>query len=493
MPPSDRPNILLVMSDQHHPRFMGCAGDSLVRTPAMDRLARRGLRFANTSCSFPLCGPSRMSFMTARQASRVDCIDNLAQLSSDIPTFAHGFVAAGYQTILSGRMHFVGVDQRHGFEQRLISDVTTAFVNLDWQLKDILCDLVDTPGYGRPSLIKSGAGRSGYHDYDEAVTKKTVEWLEARPRSVAEGERRPFMMVVGFAAPHCPFVAPPEDYALYDHRIAEADLPDPRLDLLHPALRCQRDFLDDPPVPKAAQRRTRAAYYGLCTFLDRQLGQIIDALERTGQAENTIVVYTSDHGEQLGEHGLWWKTTFYEGSVGVPLLLAGPGALAAGRVISQNVSLMDLGPTLLDLVGAAPLPSTDGRSFRCLIDGNPAAWPDEALAECINAFQTGPVMRMVRRGPWKFNYYHGYDPQLFNLSEDPGEFRDRAGDPACRAILESLRARALEDWDPERITRRLQLRLQEIPLMREWLRRATPREPDPLWYTTPRENWVRNA
>lgn len=430
--------------------------------------------------------------MTGREAGRINCIDNLAQLSSDIPTFAHGFLAAGYETILSGRMHFVGHDQRHGFERRIVSDVTTAYVNLDWQLKDILGDLVDTPGYGRASLIKSGPGRTGYHSFDEAVTKATVEWLGARAgRGKTAGEdQRPFMMVVGYAAPHCPFVAPPEDYALYGDRISEADLPDPRLDLLHPALREQRQHLE--AVPKAAERRTRAAYYGLCTFLDRQLGQIVDALERTGLAGNTIVVYTSDHGEQLGEHGLWWKTTFYEGSVGVPLLIAGPGPLSGGCVIPRNVSLMDLGPTLLDLVGAAPLPDTDGRSFRCLIDGNSGAWSDEVVAECISAFQTPPAMRMVRRGPWKLNYYHGYKPELFNLAEDPGEFNDRAGDLGCKVVREALLARALDGWDPERIEHQRQLRRLEAPLIREWIQRTSPPEPDQLWYSTPRENWVRN-
>jgi choline-sulfatase len=387
-------------------------------------------------------------------------------------------------------MHFVGQDQRHGFERRLISDCTTAFVNLDWQLQPILGDLVDTPGYHRNGLLKSGAGHTGYHEYDKAVCQATVDWLKARGR--AGGEARPFMMVAGFTAPHCPFVAPLEDYDLYNGRITEADLPDPHLELLHPALRQQRTgaFLEDPePVPRSAERRARVAYYSLCTFLDRQLGRILDALESSGLAENTIVVYTSDHGEQLGEHGLWWKTTFYEGSVGVPLLISGPGMPGAGRVIPQNVSLMDVGPTLLDMVGAVPLPDADGRSFRCLIDGEPLAWADEATAECIDAFMLPPAMRMVRRGPWKLNYYHGYPPQLFNVQQDPGELDDRCGDPACRPIVEELVARALKDWDPVRMERRLAMRKLEMPLIRRWLQETAPPEPDPLWYKVPLENW----
>jgi choline-sulfatase len=314
MPDKRPPNVLLIMSDQHHPRFLGGVHPFL-KTPAMDTLAAKGTRFSSAYCSFPLCCPSRMSFMSGRYASRVSCNDNLSQLASDVPTFAHGFLAADYNTVLCGRMHFVGEDQRHGFEKRIIGDVTTSFVNVDWALRPILGDLVDTPGYSRQALLKSGPGNTGYHDYDRAVCEKAVRWLGERG---AQKSERPFMMVVGFAAPHCPFIAPPEDYALYDKLITEADLPEPHLDRVHPANLAQRAMAridDEPPVPRSAQRRARVAYHGLCTFLDRLVGKITGALAESGMADETIVVYTSDHGEQLGEHGLWWKTTFYEGSV----------------------------------------------------------------------------------------------------------------------------------------------------------------------------------
>lgn len=485
--PVSGPNVLVIMSDQHHARRLGCAGDPVVQTPALDSLASRGVRFANAYCSFPLCGPARMSFLTGRLPSRIDCQDNLAQLSSDVPTFAHAFTAANYDTVLAGRMHIVGPDQRHGFLQRLVSDVTTAYCNRDWALGRVLGGLADTPGYSRQGLLKSGPGHTGYHAYDETVRRATVEWLRARGEARARGAMdRPFLLTVGFVSPHCPFVAPPADYDLYRGRIAEADLPAAEPARLHPVLARQRAAagLDTPePVPAAAQLRARRAYYGLCTFLDRQVGLILDALRDSGLERDTLVVYTSDHGEQLGEHGLWWKTTFYEGAVAVPLLLAGPG-LPAGDVVTRNVSLMDIGPTLLDLAGCAPLPATDGRSVRCLLERREASWPDEAVAECFDACAQPPAMRMLRRGPWKLCCYHGCAPQLFHLAEDPGEDRDLADDPAHADVLHDLLARVRRDWEPERIEERMRRRREtELPLIRQWLERLDPPEPDPLWYT----------
>jgi choline-sulfatase len=488
MPAKRPPNVLIIMSDQHHPRFLGGVHPFL-QTPAMDALAARGTRFSSAYCSFPLCCPSRMSFMSGRYASRVNCNDNLAQLASDVPTFAHGFLASDYNTLLCGRMHFVGEDQRHGFETRLVSDVTTAYVNVDWALRPVLGDFVDTPGYSRQGLLKSGPGNTGYHDYDRAVCDNAVRWLRERGDQQAE---RPFMMVVGFASPHCPFIAPPEDYELYDKLVAEADLPDPHLDKVHPLILEQRRMAridDEPAVPKAAQRRARVAYLGLCTFLDRLVGNITGALAQAGLAEDTIVVYTSDHGEQLGEHGLWWKTTFYEGSVGVPLIMAGPG-VPAGKVCGKNVSVMDIGPTVLDMAGAAALPDTDGRSFRCLLGGDEAAWDDEVIAECISAWAKPPAMRMVKRGPWKYCHYHGGAAQLFNLAVDPDELCDRVADPACAEIVAQLRARALRDWDGGAIERQLKVREREVALIREWHKRVKPAEPDPLWFGSPPQNWA---
>ena len=491
-----KPNVLIVMSDQHHHRFMGCAGHD-VQTPTMDGLADRGLRFSNTYCPFPLCGPSRMAFMTGRYPSTTGCLTNQCHLKSDVPTYAHGFGSGGYETILSGRMHFVGHDQRHGFDQRIIADCGgTAYINpvTGWKLEKVLGQLIDTPGMGRTPLRKSGPGHTGYHAYDRAVTETTVNWLHERGRRIVENEcERPFMMTVGFVSPHCPFVAPPEDYALYDDKISVDDLPDPQLDGIHDVHRAIRSqWKLEEAIPVEWQRRTAVAYHGLCTFVDRQLGQIITALEESGLADNTIVVYTSDHGEQLGEHGLWWKSTFYDGSLGVPLLMAGPGIEDRGRIVNENVGLLDLGQTLLDFAGVTQLPNVDGRSFRSLIDGDSGDWPDQTISEGTGRVkdEVGAIQRMIRRGPWKLCYYDQMRVQLFNIEEDPLEHNDRWDDPACSDVVSDLTSRLLEGWDRGRMLQTCRTRHLEQRLIGEWVKRNNPAEPDPVWYDEPPENSI---
>ena len=491
LPNPEQPNVLLIMSDQHHPRRMGCAGDPLIRTPAMDRLAAGGVRCSSAYCNFPLCGPSRMSFMTSQYASGIDCLFNSSQLASGIPTFAHGFAAAGYETVLAGRMHFVGPDQRHGFEKRIIGDVSpTAYGYAGYKTEPVLGELLPSANNNAVGLETSGPGLTGYQAFDEAVCDRTVQWLQAR--DAAASENRPFLLVAGFMTPHAPFVAPPEDFAWYHERMTSSDLPEPHLDRLHPIHRELRrrfdlDRLD--PIPFEMQLRTRAAYYALCTFTDRLVGRILGALEQTDLASNTLTVYTSDHGEHLGEHGLWWKCSFYEASAGVPMILSWPGHLPAGGVVPGNVSLLDLGPTLLDLAGAPALPGADGRSFRCLLEGDEQAWPDQVIAESGNFWNDRKIaQRMIRHGPWKLNVHHGMKPQLFQIEEDAGELHDRVDDPVCRDVVCNLEKRLREGWDPDDVERRMALRMQELPLLAEWARRTPLPEPDPPWFDTPPVN-----
>jgi len=487
----ERPNVLVIMSDQHHAGVMGCAGDPIAQTPHLDRLAGGGVRFAGAYCPFPLCGPSRMAFMACRHPFEIDLWTNETQLNSDVPTFAHAFLAAGYDTVLSGRMHFVGADQRHGFARRLIGDVPeSSHLAAGWKLSRVLGELRDTPGCSLPGVLKSGPGRTGYHAYDEAVCDATVDWL--RSRGAATRDRaEPFLLVAGIASPHCPFVAPPEDFYRYADLIRPDDLPPPD-DALHPLLeRWRKDTRVDPPPPIDAQWRTRVAYYGLCTFADRIVGRMLDALAESGLADNTIVVYTSDHGEMLGEHGLWWKSTFYEASARVPLLVRWPGRLAEGRRVPRNVSLIDVGATLLDLAGADPLPSASGRSLRPLLDGDETQWDDTVFAEHVTAGSADRAVvpqRMVRQGPWKYIYSHGMAPQLFDLDDDPGELRDRSADPACADICDRLRALVLRDWDPNFVARRLRRCREELRLVGQWVDKTQPPEPDPLWFDQPPVN-----
>jgi len=485
--PDKHPNVLVIMSDQHHAGIMGCAGDPVARTPNLDALAARGIRFSNTYCQGPVCGPSRMSFVTSRQPFEIDCWDNGSQLSSDVATFAHAFGAAGYETVLSGRMHFVGHDQYHGFQRRVFSDVAgTVHLAGGWKLENVLGDLIDTCGCGHNSIIKSGPGKTGYQTYDQAVTDATVNWLAQR-----KSEDGPFLLTVGFVLPHCPFVCPPEDFDDYARRIGPADLPDAGPPL-HPSVQSLKEAhgLSTPPPPDA-QWRAHVAYYGMCSLLDRNVGRILQALEAADLAGNTLVVYTSDHGEQLGEHGLWWKGTFYDGCARVPLLVARPGAVDGGQVLSQNVGVIDIGPTVLDMAGVDPLPGASGNSFRPLLQAAPERWHDTAFSEYTGYSPDGSgasPWRMVRRGPWKYNAYHRRRPELFDLAEDPAEQHDRWDDPACKSIRAELEALIMDGWGPEAVAQQQRRYRQHQRLLSDWIRKAAPPEPIPVWFTQPLEN-----
>lgn len=489
---TDRPrHVLVIMSDQHHRDFMGVAGHPRVRTPHLDALAARGRWCSHAYCPFPLCGPSRASFMTGRQPQHTGVLANHTEFRGDMPTFAHGFGAAGYETVLSGRMHFVGLDQRHGFERRLIGDVpASGYIAAGWALEAVLGELRDTPGMGLQGLTKSGAGRSGYLAYDEAVTATTTAYLRERR------DDRPLLLVVGYVMPHCPFVADPEDYALYDGVVPLPTLTDADLADQHPYTAAQRRRYGTSPLPDpATRRRVATAYHGMVTHLDRQVGQVLAALADAGMADQTLVLYTSDHGEQLGEHGCWWKSTFYNGSIGVPLVAAGPGIAPAPAPITANVSLTDIGPTLLELAGLEPLPDVDGRSVAGLLQGRGVDGPDRVYGEYVDSpGQPGTPQRMVKDGPWKYVYYHGQPPQLFH-DDDPGESVDHARDPAQAERLAAMRALALDGWDPEAVAALHAERLRQATLVGRWGRAAVAKlELDPPWFDAPPPNhWSGNG
>ncbi len=490
-----KPNIVLIMSDQHHKRAMSSAGHPYVKTPAMDRLASKGLSFRQAFCSYPLCGPSRASFMTSQHPHETGVVTNHGEFRTDTPTFAHQFLASGYETVLSGRMHFVGIDQRHGFERRLISDVSpTAFHATRGRLNTVLGDLRDTPGMSKAGVGKSGPGRSGYLSYDEHVTKATLQFFEDRKTYPTD---KPYMMVVGYVMPHCPFVAEPKDFYQYWDQLPTPQPSEESLGEQHPFHIEQRRHWGVNPLPEAqAQKRVEASYYGMVNHLDRQVDAVLQAIEASGEADNTIIVYTSDHGEQLGAHGLWWKSTFYEGSVGVPLIISRPNDPRAGQQTQSNVSLMDLGPTLLDLAGLDPLPGASGQSFRSVLDSQEEDWCDEVFSELSNprggpkASEPGLPQRMFKQGPWKYVYYHDMRPQLFNTAEDPHEEKDLWNDPAQADRIQAMQDRVLEDWDPLKERERHQVIDQQLAIIAKATRIAPPPEPDPVWFDSPPENYI---
>ncbi len=477
-----RPNILLVMSDQHNPHIVGCEGDSVVRTPRIDALAERGVRFASNYCPSPLCVPSRMSFLTSRYPSDQRVWSNSCVLDSSIPTFAHGLSVAGYETVLCGRMHFIGPDQRHGFEKRLVGDLSPQHPGTPGPR--MLPSLHGSTSQTRPAAIISGPGQTEYQVFDETVTDAACEFLKAR------SDGRPLCMVVGFVLPHCPFVCPRHLYQEYYDKVQLPSLPDGHFDAVHPFVHDYRRLRQIEDLTDEQVQSARAAYYGLITIVDGLVGQIVDVLAETALRDNTVVIYTSDHGDMAGEHGMWWKSNFYEGAGRVPLIVSWPGHFAEGRTVRQVSSLLDVGPTLLDLAGAESLPSVRGRSLlRFLLPGkvDTADWPDETFAEHYSG-KSEPPSRMIRSGPWKLIHYHGYEaPQLFNLDDDPDELNDLGSDPQFADIRNRLRVKVVDSWDPELVEREVTRRFEDVGILRQWGRVVQPACPD-RWQAPPGAN-----
>ncbi|MFP3897230.1 MAG: sulfatase-like hydrolase/transferase [Anaerolineales bacterium] len=469
----ERPNLLYIHSDQHNPFVTGCYGDPVVQTPHLDRLAAEGVVFENAYCPSPICVPSRMSTLTGRHPHENDCWTNQHSLDSGIPTLAHAMGAAGYWPVLIGRMHSRGPDQLHGYAERLVGDHSANYLGGTPGVDHGM--LTGTQGPARISLKKSGIGQNAYQVHDEYVTAAAVHRLEelgiARRSGVLD---EPFSISVGFMLPHQPFVARRQDYERYEGKVPPPDHPEPWGDHLHPYHRWWRERCGIAEVAGEWIMRARTAYWALVDRVDHMVGQILDALERNGLTENTLIIYSSDHGEQAGEHGLWWKQTFYDEAVSVPLIMHWPGHLPEGVRYDGVVSALDLNATILDALDAPSLPASHGRTLLPVLRGESEAWHDTAFSEYCT--DEGCIHRMVRRGDWKLNYYHGQPPQLFNLREDPKELHDRADDPDCRAILDELTDVVLEGWDPDAVWARMQEKRADEEVLTAWAQCVKPPE-----------------
>lgn len=472
----DRCNILLLLSDQHSRLHLGCYGDGLVRTPHLDRLAAEGMRFDNCYCAAPLCVPSRMAFMSGRTPSQNRVWHNGHILHSGIPTWAHAVGAAGYETALIGRMHFVGPDQRHGFERRPLGEYSAAHPGVPRLGGPLFKDIpASTSGQVREGVEVAGYGRTTYQAFDEQVAAATCAYLEEK---ASGGDGRPFAAVAGFVLPHCPFFAPQE---LFDYYYARDEVPAVEEDQPEAVRRFRelRGILE--PLDDERVRVARAAYFGLCEYFDRQVGRVLEVLERTGLADDTLVVYASDHGEMAGEHGCWWKSNYYEGSVGVPLMARLPGRIAAGSVDRGLCNLMDFGPTAIDIAGGQVLPKAAGRSLWPRLCGEDSAGWDETFSEWYGPQGKEAPSRMIRRGDWKLYHYHGDErPVLYNLAEDPGELHDLGGEAAAAQVRDELMDRLCRDWDPEFVQARSAELDADMPLLTAWGKAVRPGHEDTL-------------
>ena len=461
---TERPNLLYIHSDQHNPAVIGCYGDPLVQTPNLDSLAAKGVLFTNVYCPSPVCVPSRMSMLAGRYPSEIEVWTNNHILDSGVPTFAHAMGAADYHPVLIGRMHGLGPDQLHGYAERLVGDHGGNYPGSG-----------EAPKNMRASLQQSGSGQSSYQVHDEDVTASTVNYLDrfgVQKRAGLSAE--PFCLSVGFMLPHSPYVARREDYELYRDVMTLPKHHEPYSDALHPYFKWWREWGNLIDVPEAEILSARTAYWALVTRMDIMIGEILKALRKNDLAENTLIIYSSDHGDQMGEHGLWMKRTFYEASVKVPAILSWPEALPEGVRCDRVLSSLDLNATMLEALGAPPLPNARGRSVLDLVRQPDTEWEDLAFSEYCTYEDC--LHRMIRRDEWKLNYYHGQEPQLFNLAEDPDELSDRAQDASCREIREQLTTEVLEGWDPEAVADKMEQKRADLEIIRAWAEHTKPKD-----------------
>ena len=450
------PNILLLVADQLTPGALPAYGNTVAQTPTIDRLAAEGVVFDSAYCASPLCAPSRYGMLTGRLPSGFNAFDNASELPADVPTIAHHLRADGYRTILAGKMHFAGPDQLHGFEERLTTDIYPADFGWtpDWTAPEARQEWYHNP----TSVTQAGvAVRTNQLDFDDEV----VFHAERRLFDLArEPDGRPFFMTVSLTHPHDPYVTSKAYWERYDDaaidlpRVRQTDVPDDP----HSARLRRACELDITPLSDTQVRNARHAYYAAVAYVDDQFARILAALEATGQRENTVVVLTSDHGDMLGERGLWYKMNFFEPSARVPLIVHAPRRFGAARV-QANVSLLDLLPTLVDVAHGRPtdLPlPIDGRSLWPYLTSpvTPSPVPDEVFAEYLAEIAVQPMV-MIRRGPLKFIHSPGDLDLLFNVEEDRDETTNLAGDPAYITIVEQLRAEAEQRWDFPDLYRRV--------------------------------------
>lgn len=472
---SDKPNILFIQVDQLTASSLRAYGDKVCHAPNLDKLAENGVVFENAYCNFPLCAPSRFSMATGQLCSTVAAYDNAAEFAAEIPTYAHYLRKMGYQTSLSGKMHFIGPDQFHGFEKRLTADLYPADFSWvpNWEDEGER-DTNDA----RAILVSGICERSVQMDYDEEVTFKAVQHLFDMARS---SDDRPFFMQVSYTHPHEPYLCRKEFWDLYEGK----DIPLPEVDALSEAehdphsVRLLSDFnMLNIRFKDEEVLRAKRAYYGAISYIDTMVGKLLDTLKATGADKNTAIVFTSDHGEMLGERGMWFKKHFFEKALRIPLLVYAPWINA--QRVSELASLVDLVPTFNGLAcGDTWVPEIEpleGIDLTSLLDrGNPK--PERTVFAEYLAEGTPVPIFMIRHGKYKF-ISSSYDGNmLFDLEVDPNEKVNLANHPDFASVVSVFQNDVSTKWDETELTANIKLSQKR----RAIIRNATSNGKAPRW------------
>lgn len=440
-------NLLIIISDEHRKDAMGCAGHPIVNTPNLDALAARGTMFSNAYTPSPMCVPTRASIACGDYVHKTGYWDSATPYEGKTRSWMEQLRDQGIDVASIGKLHFRSNQDDNGFTEELLPMHVVGGVG--WAVGLLR---KNAPDYDAAAELAGdvGVGSSTYTDYDLDITRTAEDWLKA-----GERKEKPWAAFVSLVSPHYPLTCPQEYYEMYDP--AEVDLPvgyGLQARPQHSELRNIASFFDyDRYFNEQKMREAKAAYYGLTSFMDNCVGRILQALDDSGQKENTVVLYVSDHGDMMGDQGFWTKQVMYEQSAGIPMIAAGPG-FPAGQNVRTGTSLIDLAATAVDVTGAqhdAQSRLLPGQSLRSI-----AAAPDDPDRIILSEYHDGGSTTgtfMVRWQNWKYVHYVGHDPQLFDLASDPDELRnlalERVNDPVILAALAEGEARLRSICNPE--------------------------------------------
>ena len=442
-------NLLFIMSDEHSKRVLGCYGNPLIKTPHLDRLAVRGTRFADAYTNCPICVPARASFATGRYVHEIRCWDNAIAYDGCVPSWGHRLMEQGHRVTSIGKLHYLDSDpQRNGFDEEILP---LHIVNGVGDLLGLIRDELPRRAGSARLGPEAGPGESEYTRYDRSIAGETVKWLSDE---APKYRGKPWALYVGFVSPHFPLIAPPEFYSLYPgDKVPWPDMYEPDQRPRHPFTDAMRKCMCfDEPFDPPMVRRAIAAYMGLVSFLDDNIGKILRALEETGLAASTRVIYASDHGDNLGTRGMWGKSTMYEESAGIPMIMAGPD-VPRGNWCPTPVTLADGFPTFIHALGARPHPRDHGLPGHSLLDIAQGYVPRRTILSEYHAAAAICGSFMIRHGKWKYVHYVGLPPMLFDLEADPYERQDLGRDARYDAVIRECEAALRAVVDPEAVDR----------------------------------------
>lgn len=438
-------NVLFLFSDEHRQDALGCAGHPVVRTPNLDALAARGTRFSTAYTSSPICVPARASLATGEYVHNTRCWSNAQAYQGEPQSWGHQLQAAGMPVNAIGKLHYRGTEFDNGFDQEIlplhIKD------GIGW-IKGLLRNheaVLDCSGYAE----EIGPGDSSYTEYDLGVTERACRLLADQPQ---RSDDQPWTLFVSWLRPHYPLTCPEQFYRQYPlEQMDQARYLNPQQRPTHPVLKAIRQNFDyDDYFTPGSRQIARASYYGLCSFLDAQVGKVLEALESSGQSENTLIIYTSDHGDHNGDRGLWTKMTLFDEAAAIPMIIAGPN-VPENKVVSTLTSLVDIYPTILGATGAPDDGKT--RPGLNLIQLAHEPWFDRPVLSEYHDGGSPTGMFMLRNARWKYNYYPGYAPELYDMENDPGELNDLGQSDDYVNIRQLCHDQMMQLVDPERANR----------------------------------------